>query len=255
VIGILDSGVGGLSVMREIHAHLPNQSLTYIGDTAWCPYGNKNFSDIRDRTFALSDFLINQGAEVIVIACNSATIVAIEELRSRHCIPFVGMEPGVKPASDLTQTGTIGVLATEASLAGEKFHSLVAAHAQDLRVITQPCPKFVELVERGILEGAEVDQAIDEYTSEILAANADVFILGCSHYPFLRPALEARLPDHIQFIDTGNAIARRVSQQSLTSPNQNEVNVMTTGDPKEFSRLCEILIPELSSACQHFLAP
>ena len=255
MIGILDSGVGGLSVMREIRAHLPEQSLTYVGDTAWCPYGNKDFSEIRNRTFALSDFLISKGAEIIVIACNSATIVAIEALRSRYCIPFVGMEPGVKPASELTQTGTIGVLATEASLAGEKFHSLVAAHAQDLRVITQPCPKFVEFVERGILEGDDVDRAIDEYTSSILAANADVFILGCSHYAFLRPALEARLPDHIQFIDTGSAIARRVSQQSLSTPEQNAINLLTTGDPKEFSRLCKILISELPSSSQHFLVP
>jgi glutamate racemase len=110
-------------------------------------------------------------------------------------------------------------------------------------------------VERGILEGDEVNQAIDEYTSSLLAVNADVFILGCSHYPFLLPALEARLPNHIKFIDTGSAIARRVRQQSLTTPEQNEVNVLTTGDPKEFSRLCEILIPELPSACQHFLVP
>ena len=123
------------------------------------------------------------------------------------------------------------------------------------RVITQPCPKFVEFVERGILEGDQVNQAIDEYTSSILAANADVFILGCSHYPFLRPALEARLPDHIQFIDTGSAIARRVSRQSLSTPEQNEVDFLTTGDPKEFSRLCGILIPELPSACQHFILP
>lgn len=255
MIGILDSGVGGLSVMREIRAQLPEQSLTYVGDTAWCPYGNKDFSEIRNRTFALSDFLISKGAEIIVIACNSATIVAIEALRSRYCIPFVGMEPGVKPASELTQTGTIGVLATEASLAGEKFHSLVATHAKDLRVITQPCPKFVEFVERGILEGDDVDRAIDEYTSSILAANADVFILGCSHYSFLRPALEARLPDHIQFIDTGSAIARRVSQQSLSTPEQNAINLLTTGDPKEFSRLCKILISELPSSSQYFLVP
>lgn len=255
MIGILDSGVGGLSVMREIRTQLPHQSLTYIGDTAWCPYGNKDFFKIRDRIFTLSDSLIKKGAEIIVIACNSATIVAIEELRSRYTIPFVGMEPAIKPASELTKTGVIGVLATEASLAGEKFHSLVATHARDLQVITQPCPKFVDLVERGVLEGIEVDQAIDEYTSGILAANADVFILGCSHYPFLRPALASRLPNHIQFIDTGKAIARRVSQQSLTTSNQTEVNMMTTGSPEEFSRLCKILIPEFTTTCQPFLLP
>jgi glutamate racemase len=255
VIGILDSGVGGLSVMREIRAQLSDQSLTYIGDTAWCPYGNKDFSEIRDRTFALTDYLIEEGAEVIVVACNSATIVAIEALRSQYPIPFVGMEPGVKPASSLTKSGTIGVLATEASLAGEKFHRLVATHALDLRVITQPCPKFVELVEEGILEGGKVDQAIDEYTHEILAANADVFILGCSHYPFLRPALEARLPDYVQFIDTGSAIARRVGQQPLSPCDKNEVRILTTGDPNQFTKLCEILIPEFPATCQALQLP
>lgn len=255
MIGILDSGVGGLSVMREIRAHLPEQPLTYIGDTAWCPYGNKDFSEIRDRTFVMSDFLIEAGAEVIVVACNSATIVAIEALRSQYLIPFVGMEPGVKPASRLTKTGTIGVLATEASLAGEKFHNLVATHARDLRVITQPCPRFVELVEGGILEGPEVDLAIDEYTSEILAADADVFILGCSHYPFLRPSIEARLPKHVQFIDTGSAIARRVAEQSLSSNSQNEVKILTTGNPEQFSNLCEILIPEIQTTCKALQLP
>ncbi|MDB4451435.1 glutamate racemase [bacterium] len=255
VIGILDSGVGGLSVMREIRAQLPEQPLTYIGDTAWCPYGNKDFSEIRDRTFILTDSLIEAGAEVIVVACNSATIVAIEALRSQYPIPFVGMEPGVKPAASLTKTGTIGVLATEASLAGEKFHRLVATHARDLRVITQPCPKFVELVERGILTGAEVEEAIDEYTSAILKADADVFILGCSHYPFLRPTLEASLPDHIQFIDTGSAIARRVKQQPLSSPTHNKVKVLTTGNPEQFSQLCEILIPEFQIKCQALKLP
>ena len=255
MIGILDSGVGGLSVMREIRAHLPDQSITYIGDTAWCPYGNKAFSEIRERTFALTDHLIEEGAEVIVVACNSATIVAIEALRSQYPIPFVGMEPGIKPASSMTRTGTIGVLATEASLAGEKFHRLVATHARHLRVITKPCPKFVELVERGILDGDEVDQVIAEYTSAILDADADVFILGCSHYHFLLPALEARLPDYVQFIDTGSAIARRVAQQALSSNPNQEVKILTTGDSEQFSALCKILFPDFTGNCQALQLP
>jgi glutamate racemase len=249
VIGVLDSGLGGLSVLREIRALLPSQAITYIGDNAWCPYGNKSFPEIRERTFALSDFLIAQGAEVIVIACNSATIVAIEALRAQYPIPFIGMEPGVKPAAALTKTGTIGVLATEASLRGDKFHHLVARHAQDIRVITQPCPKFVELVEQGILTGPEVDAAIDEYTSAMLAADADILILGCTHYPFLLPALKARLPDHIRFIDTGDAIARRVEQQNLSNSSESQIKLLTTGHPKKIADLARSLTPNLPFTC------
>ncbi|MCL4169668.1 UNVERIFIED_CONTAM: hypothetical protein GTU68_031157, partial [Idotea baltica] len=208
---MIDSGVGGLSVLREIHALLPETSIQYIADTAWCPYGIRTAEEIRDRTFALTEFLIKQGAEIIVVACNSATIAAIEALRSQFPIPFIGMEPGVKPAAALTKTNTIGVLATELSLKGDKFLHLVSTHARDLRVITRPCPKFVDLVEAGILEGDLVDLAILEYTGDMMNADADVLILGCSHYPFLRPALETALPDNIQLIDTGSAIARRAA--------------------------------------------
>ena len=255
MIGVLDSGVGGFSVLREIHAHLPNQDITYIGDNAWCPYGNKSYPEIRERTFALSDFLIEQGAEVIVIACNSATIVAIEALRSHYLLPFIGMEPGVKPAAALTKTGTIGVLATEASLRGDKFHHLVARHAQNIRVITQPCPKFVELVEYGILKGPEVDAAIDEYTANMLAADADVLILGCTHYPFLRPALETRLPAHIRFIDTGDAIARRTEQHSLTPSDKPSIKILTTGIPEQIASLLQTLTPKIEATCTPLFLP
>lgn len=255
MIGVLDSGVGGFSVLREIRALLPDQDITYIGDNAWCPYGNKSYPEIRERTFALADFLIDKGAEVIVIACNSATIVAIEALRSHFLVPFIGMEPGVKPAATLTKTGTIGVLATEASLAGEKFHHLVERHAGDIRVITQPCPKFVELVEQGILTGSGVEAAIEEYTTEMLDADADVLILGCTHYPFLRPALEARLPDNIRFIDTGDAIARRVSQHTLTPSNKPSIQILTTGTPEVVDSLVQILTPEIEARCAPLSIP
>ena len=227
MIGVLDSGVGGFSVLREIHAHLPNQDITYIGDNAWCPYGNKSYPEIRERTFALSDYLL----------------------------PFIGMEPGVKPAAALTKTGTIGVLATEASLRGDKFHHLVARHAQNIRVITQPCPKFVELVEHGILKGPEVDAAIDEYTANMLAADADVLILGCTHYPFLRPALETRLPAHIRFIDTGDAIARRTEQHSLTPSDKPSIKILTTGIPEQIASLLQTLTPKIEATCTPLFLP
>lgn len=247
MIGILDSGVGGLSVLREIQTLLPSLSVIYIGDNAWCPYGNKSFPAIRNRTFALTDFLLEQGVELIVIACNSATIVAIQALRTQYLIPFIGMEPGVKPAAALTQTNTIGVLATEASLKGEKFHHLVAQHAGDLRVITQPCPKFVELVEAGILDGPEVDRAIDEYTATMFAHHADVLILGCTHYPFLRPALEARLPPNLHLIDTGPAIARRVAEHHPTLDPRPTTTIFTTGDSTHFEKLTRILTPQINA--------
>lgn len=249
MIGVIDSGVGGLSVLREIRAQLPDQDLTYIGDTAWCPYGTKSFSEICVRTFRLTDELIAKGAEIIVVACNSATIVAIQSLRAQYPIPFIGMEPGVKPAANFTKSGTIGVLATEASLAGEKFHHLLAQHANDLKVITRPCPKFVDLVEEGILTGPAVDAAIEEYTADMLAARADVVILGCSHYPFLKPALENKLPDHIRFIDTGSAIARRVSDHTLTPSGRPRTEILTTGDPSKMDHLLKLLTPELKATC------
>lgn len=250
MIGIIDSGVGGLSVLREIHARLPDRSLAYIGDSAWCPYGSKSFDLIQKRVIVLADYLIYLGAEMIVVACNSATIAAVEALRANYPIPFVGMEPGVKPAAAVTQTHTIGVLATEASLSGEKFHRLLSNHAFDLRVITQSCPKFVELVERGILEGPEVDDAIKEYTSGMIAEGADTLILGCTHYPFLKPALKAALPTHIKLIDTGSAVAKQVEKQNPRPSSKPRIQILTTGAKEELDRLLPILCPELSDRCE-----
>ena len=246
---MLDSGVGGLSVLREIHELLPGHSVHYVGDTAWCPYGTKSFEEIIARTSQLSDELIARGAELIVLACNSATIAAIESLRAEYPIPFIGMEPGVKPAAALTKSNLIGVLATEVSLRGDKFHHLVSTHAHDLRVITQPCPRFVELVEAGILEGPEVDSAIDEYALPLVEAGADVLILGCSHYPFLKSALKNALPPDIRFVDTGGAIARRVQSHSLPEDHQPTIQIQTTGNPVAFNRLLPLLAPGLPANC------
>lgn len=246
---MLDSGVGGLSVLREIHTLLPGHSIHYVGDTAWCPYGSKSFEEIIARTSRLCDELISRGAAIVVLACNSATIAAIESLRAQYPIPFIGMEPGVKPAAALTKSNIIGVLATEVSLRGDKFHRLVSTHAQDLRVITQPCPRFVELVEAGILEGPEVESAINEYARPLVEAGADVLILGCSHYPFLKPALQKVLPGHVRFIDTGDAIARRVQSHSLSEDSRPTIQIQTTGNPGTFNRLLPLLAPNLPANC------
>ena len=188
-IGILDSGLGGLSVLNEVRRVLPNESIVYFGDNAWCPYGARDADEIQRRVFRVTDFLIENRCKLIIVACNSATIAAVEALRATYPLPFVGMEPGVKPAASLTKTGTVGVLATEASLAGEKFHRLVHTHAGGIKVITRPCPNFVNLVEAGELTGDRARGIVEEETLPLLEAGADVLVLGCTHYPVLKSAI------------------------------------------------------------------
>ncbi|MGE9269050.1 MAG: glutamate racemase [Verrucomicrobiales bacterium] len=246
MLGILDSGVGGLTVLREIRQLLPHEDLHYVGDSAWVPYGNKSAREIQKRVFAITDFLLAQGASLIVIACNSATISAVEALRAAYPVPFVGMEPGIKPAAALTRSGTIGVLATEASLAGEKFHRLVDTHAGSLRVLTRPCPDFVTLVEAGQLDGPEVVSAIRQYCDPLLAEGADALILGCTHYPFLKAALSRELPDGISLIDTGPAVARRVASLLPALPaslDKGELHLHTTGSLTRLRELAPLLLP------------
>lgn len=248
-IGILDSGVGGLSVLKEIHGLLPYSPLHYVGDSAWCPYGNKDPKTIRERVVDIVDYLLAKGAGIIVIACNSATIHAVGHLRATYPVPIVGMEPGVKPAAELSAKGIVGVLATEASIAGEKFHQLVSRHAQGVRVITQPCPRFVELVEAGTLSGPEVDSAVAEILTPLLEAEADVIVLGCTHYPFLSPAIEAMLPPEVTLVETGLAVARRVQTQLPTAgpdAGRASVHVETTGDPDLLKSLLPALLPGVS---------
>lgn len=254
-IGLLDSGVGGLSVLREIHRLLPGADLHYVGDSAWCPYGSKSPEVIQQRVFAISDHLLAHGAEILVIACNSATIQAVGALRAAYPLPVVGMEPGVKPAAERSRSGVIGVLATEASLAGEKFHQLVSTHARGVRVITRPCPRFVELVESGLLDGPEAENAVDEALAPLLEAGCDVLVLGCTHYPFLRPVIERSVPPGTEVIDTGPAVAKRVASQLPVSPppGKGTILIETTGALATLESLLPVLLPGVfasANACR-----
>lgn len=251
-IGILDSGVGGLSVLLEIRKLLPLTPIHYIGDSAWCPYGNKPAEQIQARAFSVTEQLIEMGARSIVVACNSATIHAVEALRARYPISFIGMEPAVKPASQLTNTGTIGVLATEASIAGERFHKLLRTHIHPngLKVITQPCPDFVTLVEAGTLSGVAVESAIREYAGPMMEAGADTLVLGCTHYLFLRDSIQAIVGQSIHLIDTGDAVARRTADLVSSDRGDASISIHTTGNLACLERLFPILCPSLS-ACLH----
>lgn len=231
-------------MLREIRRRMPESDIHYVGDSAHCPYGTKEPAQIRERVGTIVDHLLGHEVSLIVIACNSATIHAVEWLRETYPIPFVGMEPGVKPAAAKTTSGVIGVLATEASLAGEKFHHLVSEKSNGARVITEPCPRFVELVEQGILDGPEVEDAVREYTEHMLGEGADVLVLGCTHYPFLLPTIRRVVPRSVSIIDTGEAVARRVEDISVLSRGSSETLIETSGDLDGLEKLVPRLFPE-----------
>ena len=213
LIGVFDSGVGGLSVLHEIRALLPAADLVYVADSGHCPYGTKSYADIRARAEAIASFLIERGAEAVVVACNTATAAAIEHLRSRiSSVPIVGMEPALKPAAAATRSGVVGVLATGATLGGERFAGLAERFADGIELLTQACPGLVERVESGDLDGPETRELLKRYVTPLLERDADTLVLGCTHYPFLRPALADLCGPGVALIDTGAAVARQVAR-------------------------------------------
>ncbi len=212
-IGVFDSGVGGLSVLHHIRAALPDARLIYIADSAHVPYGDKQPAYIEQRSHTLTRFLIEQGADAIVIACNTATAAAAASLRGRHQLPIIGMEPAVKPAVAATKSGVVGVLATVGTLESARFAALLEKYAGNVKIVTQGCPGLVELVERGDLHSAEARRLVERYTAPLLQAGADTFILGCTHYPFLAPLIGEVAGGHISLVDTGTAVARELKRR------------------------------------------
>lgn len=212
-IGVFDSGVGGLSVLREIRALLPNESLLYVADSGHVPYGEKSPEFIRERCRVLADFLLAQGAKALVLACNTATVAGVAELRELYPqLPIIGMEPAVKPAAAATKAGVVGVLATTGTLKSAKFAALLDRFASDVRVITQPCPGLVERIEAGELDGAATRELLRGFVAPLLAEGCDTLILGCTHYPFIKPLLRSLVPESVSLIDTGAAVARQVQR-------------------------------------------
>ena len=185
MIGIFDSGSGGLSVLREIIKILPEEKYAYYADNAFCPYGEKTPEFIRERGRAITDFLLEKGADIIVVACNTATAAAISYLRNEYPVSFIGMDPAVKPAALSSATGVIGVLATAGTLKGSKYLTTKGLYEDDVKIVERVGKGFVELVERGILEGPEAEATVRESLVPLLEAGADRIVLGCTHYPFL----------------------------------------------------------------------
>ncbi len=212
-IGVFDSGVGGISVLKHIRALLPHEDLLYLADSKHAPYGNKSPEFIRERAFALSDFLISQGAKALVIACNTATAAAIEDLRKEYNVPIIGMEPAVKPAAAATKTGVVGVLATVGTLKSAQFAALLESYGKNVTVVTEGCPGLVECIERGELAATETSRLLESYLKPLLDAKADTIVLGCTHYPFVRPLIEEIVGKEVVLVDTGAAVARQLQKR------------------------------------------
>lgn len=219
-IGVFDSGIGGLSVLRHIRDALPAEDLLYCADSSQAPYGNQTPEAIRERALYLSNFLIAQGAKAIVVACNTATAAAVDLLRERYALPIIGMEPAVKPAAAATRSGVIGVLATSGTLKSAQFAGLLESYGQNVTVVTQACVGLVECIERGELQADSTKALISHYLLPLLEAGADSIVLGCTHYPFVRPLIEQILREQhadsaMTLIDTGAAVARQLHRRLL----------------------------------------
>ena len=246
-IGVFDSGIGGLTVLDEIQQLLPHETLLYVADCGHIPYGEKTPAFIRERSRVVAEFFRGQGAKAFVIACNTATVAAVADLRSDYPDwPLVGMEPAVKPAAAATRSGVVGVLATTGTLQSAKFAALLDRFATDVRVVTQPCPGLVELIEAGDLNSPALRQMLQGYVAPLIEAGCDTIILGCTHYPFLKPLLATLLPPSIILIDTGAAVARQLQRllgerQLLAEGNPRAAQFWTSGDPQHLRNILPTL--------------
>ncbi|MFH1487605.1 MAG: glutamate racemase [Pseudomonadota bacterium] len=246
-IGVFDSGVGGLSVLRCVRNTLPKENLIYIADSAHAPYGSKTRDFIEKRSIALSKFFLEQEVKAIVVACNTATAAAISTLRSMYAFPIIGMEPAVKPAIRTTRSGIIGVLATEGTLESEKFARLLERFGGEADVIIQPCPGLVEQVEGANFADERTRTLVEGYLAPLLKKGADTIVLGCTHYPFLISLIRDVAGPQVAIIETGDAVARevrrRLEQEKLLSENHapGTEQFWTSGPPdgvqKTLSRL------------------
>lgn len=208
-LGVFDSGVGGLTVLSSLKSMLSKEQFLYLSDDAYAPYGKKSKKEITERCFEVVDFLISKGCKLIVVACNTATTNAIEILRAKYDIPFIGIEPAIKPAALKSKTKVVGVLATRGTLSSRLFAQTSDSFAQNVRVIEQIGDGLVEFIEKGELANSKLVDLLNSYVKPMLNQNIDVLVLGCTHYSFLIPLLKTILPKNIQIVDSADAVAKQ----------------------------------------------
>jgi len=242
-IGIFDSGIGGTSIWREIHQILPNEKTIYLADSKNAPYGQKTKDEIVALSIKNTDLLLAMDCKLIVVACNTATTNAIEELRAKYAVPFIGIEPAIKPAAANSKTQTIGILATQGTLNSALFHK-TAEMFHDTKIIEQVGHGLVKLIEDGEINSPEMTQLLHSYLTPMIEANVDYLVLGCSHYPYLIPQIKKILPPHIQVIDSGEAVAKQVQnilkeKIGFSQAEKNEPVFFSNKNPKVLSDILE----------------
>ena len=256
-IGLFDSGVGGLSIWRQVVHALPSESLLYVADQANVPYGHRSADEIQANSLGIADYLVAQGCKAIVVACNTASAVALEPLRQRFPhLPILGLEPAVKPAVQLTRSGVVGVMATPATFQGQLYRATVGRYATAVQVVEQVCVGLAELVEQGDLEGPDCDARLMGYLQPMLDAGADTIVLGCTHYPFVIESIRRLVGPAMAVLDPAPAVARHLAdvlrQAGLLAMDSAGVlapRFATTADPLAFNRALSRLVG-VSSASQ-----
>ncbi len=250
-IGIFDSGVGGLSVLRAIRAQMPEESVIYFGDQGHIPYGPRPMEQIRDFSEAITNFLLQRHAKIIVVACNTASAAALKYLRERFPdVQFVGMEPAVKPAAEKTSTGRVGVLATPATFQGVLYASVVERFANGVELFQNTCNGLVQEIERGNLDGDETRKILEDALSPMLEKNIDTVVLGCTHYPFVIPLVQEIVGEKVRVIDPAPAVAKQVKRLleagGMKSPlsARGEVKFYTSGESAAFKSILMRLLGE-----------
>jgi len=251
-VGVFDSGVGGLSVLRALRRELPHARLLYVADTGHAPYGERSDAHVLERSHRIAAHLLAQGAAGVVVACNTATAVAIRQLRDAwpH-VPIVGVEPGLKPAVTASRNGRIGVLATTGTLSSEKFRRLLRAEANGITVVAHACPGLARLIEQGNLEAPELLEAIRNHCAALRSLDVDTVVLGCTHYTFVRTAIQTAMGDEVRVIDTPDAVARHCAQRfAAASPDRARnlgeppsARLQTTGDDALLRRIARAWLP------------
>lgn len=242
-IGIFDSGIGGTSIWREIHNLLPNEKTIYLADSKNAPYGQKSKKEIIALSMKNTDLLLEMGCKLIVVACNTATTNAIRELREKYHVPFIGIEPAIKPAVANSKTQIIGILATQGTLNSELFNKTTEMF-HDTKIVEQVGHGLVQLIESGNMNTPEMEKLLHSYLTPMIEANIDYLVLGCSHYPYLIPQIKKILPDHIQIIDSGRAVAKQTQsvlreEVGLSSTKENESVFYTNTNPKVLRGILE----------------
>lgn len=251
MIGIFDSGAGGLSVFREIRKVLPEQSYIYYADSAHCPYGEKSREYIIDRAREITHFLLEKGCEIIVVACNTATAAAITTLREEFPVRFIGMEPAIKPAALSTRTGVVGVLATAATLKAAKYIANREKWARDVKIVEHVGQGFVELVENGMVDGPAAESTVKASLVPLLEAGADIIVLGCTHYPFLmdtinKIAAETVPERQVTVIDPAPAVARHLLEvmkaegMEAKAPDGYSLELCSSGDNENLEKFLSV---------------